>query len=194
MTKPPNPSNSNGDVELKLSEKELEHKMRSVPLKYRDPNTRSSRPHQGDTVTQFRTKKNKHVFGGNREKAIQRDGEKCIKCGMTRQEHRQRYGFDITVDHIDNMGTGKPEALRNSSLSNLQTLCCVCHGKKDNVLAKRYKGSKHWASKLTEDDVRNIRKLIKTGMRSIDIAKLYPSNSVSTIRQIKSGQTWSHLV
>ncbi|MCW2763641.1 MAG: hypothetical protein JWR85_3842, partial [Marmoricola sp.] len=71
-------------------------------------------------------------FGGNREKAIQRDGEKCVKCGITRAEHSILYKKDITVDHIDGLGVGQPVYLKNNSLENLQTLCSVCHKAKDN--------------------------------------------------------------
>jgi len=73
-----------------------------------------------------------YMFGGNREIAIQRDGEKCIKCGLTRDEHRVKYGRDITVDHMDGMGNGVPKELKNNDLSNLQTLCLGCHASKDN--------------------------------------------------------------
>ena len=74
-------------------------------------------------------------FGGNREKAIQRDGEACGWCGMTRKEHRAKYGFDITVDHIDDNGRYTPKDQRNNDLDNLQTLCLGCHGKKDGLRA-----------------------------------------------------------
>lgn len=70
-------------------------------------------------------------FSGNREKAIMRDGGKCISCGITREEHIRKYGFDITVDHIDGNGRYNDKSLRNSILENLQTLCVSCHGKKD---------------------------------------------------------------
>lgn len=70
-------------------------------------------------------------FGGNREIAIQRDGEKCLHCGMTRAEHKEKYGYDITVDHIDGRGTRTPPEERNNALDNLQTLCSSCHGRKD---------------------------------------------------------------
>lgn len=71
------------------------------------------------------------LFGGNRELAIQRDGEKCVKCGMTRIEHKKKFGCDITVDHIDGNGKYTEPHLRNNSLDNLQTLCLSCHGSKD---------------------------------------------------------------
>lgn len=71
-------------------------------------------------------------FGGNRELVIQRDGEKCVECGMARSEHRAKYGKDISVDHIDNNGYYKPRDQRNNDMSNLQTLCLRCHSNKDN--------------------------------------------------------------
>lgn len=75
-------------------------------------------------------------FGGNREIAIQRDGEKCVECGMTREEHRQTFSRDITVDHIDGNGRYAPKALKNNALENLQTMCLPCHGRKDTL--RRY--------------------------------------------------------
>lgn len=86
------------------------------------------------------------LFGGNREIAIKRDGEKCVMCGMTREEHRQRYKFDITVDHIDGNGSHTPKEKKNNSLDNLQTLCLSCHARKDNRFMK-----------LTDEQVINIR-------------------------------------
>ena len=70
-------------------------------------------------------------FSGNRELAIKRDGEKCLDCGMSRQEHRDKYGMDITVDHIDGTGINTPVYQKNNTLDNLQTLCLACHGSKD---------------------------------------------------------------
>lgn len=71
----------------------------------------------------------KQLFGGNREIVILRDGEKCVACGMTRMEHRKKYGRDITVDHID--GRGRNTKDKNNELDNLRTLCLSCHGKSD---------------------------------------------------------------
>lgn len=70
-------------------------------------------------------------FGNNREQAIQRDGEKCVQCGMTREEHKIRYGRDITVDHINGKGRNETRKEKDNRLENLQTLCLSCHGKKD---------------------------------------------------------------
>jgi len=107
----------------------------------------------------------KYMFGGNREKAIQRDGEKCVKCGMTRAEHRERFGRDITVDHIDNNGSQVPSAMKNNSMDNLQTLCSPCHGKKDSRYARQ-------GFKLTDNQVINIRHIGWT-IEYQETAKLY---------------------
>lgn len=76
-------------------------------------------------------------FGGIREAIIQRDGEKCVKCGMGRDKHRERYGRDITVNHID--GNGRYSSVQNNDPTNLETLCVSCHSTKDNLRRKRGK-------------------------------------------------------
>lgn len=89
-----------------------------------------------------RIKDDKYFFGGNREIVIQRDGEKCVECGMTRAEHQAKYGKDITVDHIDRRGKNVPLAQKNNSLDNLQTLCLPCHGRK-SYMENGLQGSTH---------------------------------------------------
>ena len=80
--------------------------------------------------------RDKRRFGGNRLLAILRDGEKCMSCGMTRNAHREKYGRDITVDHID--GNGRDSEFQNNSIDNLITLCLKCHGKKDSKRKRPY--------------------------------------------------------
>lgn len=65
-------------------------------------------------------------FEGNRKLALERDGFKCVHCGMTDEQHREKWGRPITVDHID-------VNEKNNALENLQTLCLSCHGIKDNA-------------------------------------------------------------
>ena len=77
----------------------------------------------------------KYLYGGNREKAIKRDKYQCVKCGMTRLEHKQRFRLDITVDHIDGKGKYVSKHERNNSMSNLQTLCLPCHNLKDSKVS-----------------------------------------------------------
>ena len=65
-----------------------------------------------------------------REKVIQRDVEKCVKCGIGREEHKQRWNQDLHVDHIDNYGRNVIKEAKNNNLENLQTLCIRCHRSK----------------------------------------------------------------
>ena len=54
-------------------------------------------------------------FGGNKEKALMRDGYACVVCKNTK---------DIGVHHVDESGSSdKP----NNEISNLITLCRSCH-------------------------------------------------------------------
>ena len=68
---------------------------------------------------------NKKRFGGLREIVIKRDNGICQLCGMTRIQHKEKYGRDIVVDHID--GNGRNSKNPNNNLSNLRTLCLVCN-------------------------------------------------------------------
>lgn len=96
----------------------------------------------------------KYRFGGNREKAIQRDGERCICCGITRKKHKEKYDRDISVDHINGKGCNEPRNRKDNRIDNLQTLCLRCHGKKDGRRKKTI---------LTKDLVDEIREKYSTG-------------------------------
>ena len=58
-----------------------------------------------------------------RQKALDRDLNKCVKCGKTADE----------VDHIKEIWEGGPEF----DLDNLQSLCHECHVQKTNESRKR---------------------------------------------------------
>jgi hypothetical protein len=79
--------------------------------------------------------KDKKFFGGLREVVIQRDNEKCVRCGMTREEHYKKYKRDITVDHKNRFGRGVLE--KDNRLENMETLCISCHMRKDGSLNSR---------------------------------------------------------
>lgn len=70
-------------------------------------------------------------FGGLRESIIIRDGEKCVICFMTREEHIAKWDRDITVNHIDGNGRNSASKLKNNLPDNLETLCLSCHSRKD---------------------------------------------------------------
>lgn len=118
------------------------------------------------------------LFGGNREAAIQRDGEKCLKCGMTRTQHVERYGRDITVDHIDGRGCNSPKELKNNDLDNLQTLCIRCHARKDNA-----------EKRLTEEQVLEIYGLEGKMLRK-DVAAMF-GVTPSMISYVMNGTWWT---
>lgn len=61
-------------------------------------------------------------YGGNRAKAIERDGFRCAYCHLTREDNKLVYGKDLFVRHIDNNR-------KNNELSNLITLCYGCFEK-----------------------------------------------------------------
>jgi|GEM_PF-2746861 len=111
-----------------LSDKELENYRKKCAL-HRIKYLNSKRKSDLNHVYKIR-------FGGadRREFVIQRDSEACKLCGITRKEHKELYGKDITVDHIDGSGGNNAisknrNKLRNNDLSNLRTLCLVCNFK-----------------------------------------------------------------
>ena len=73
------------------------------------------------------------MLGGLLETVLKRDGYKCVKCGMTNEQHLKTFSYRLTIDHIDGRGKHTPIEQKNNNLDNLQTLCAVCHGKKDGT-------------------------------------------------------------
>lgn len=64
--------------------------------------------------------------------------------------------------------------------------------KKHKALGKN--GDKNGRSKLTSEDVLEIRKLHKKGVSNSEIYKLYPQVTSSSIRAVINGITWKHLL
>lgn len=64
--------------------------------------------------------------GGLRKAVLERDGYRCVVCGMTDAQHKEEWGRPITVDHKD-------KDRGNNTMENLQTLCLRCHGRKDLI-------------------------------------------------------------
>lgn len=60
---------------------------------------------------------------GVRKAVINRDGESCVVCGTTRQEHFDEHGQDLDVHHI----VPTSEGGRKYVPENLATLCRPCH-------------------------------------------------------------------
>lgn len=60
------------------------------------------------------------------EKVRERDGQQCVVCGMTRDEHLNQYDTELNVHHV--ASETDPDALQN-----LVTICKGCHAKWDRV-------------------------------------------------------------
>lgn len=58
---------------------------------------------------------------------------------------------------------------------------------------RRHMGERHYATNLTEDDVRQIRAAVRRGERHDDIAKRY-GICRPNVSMIASGKTWRHVV
>lgn len=69
-----------------------------------------------------------------RKKALSRDNNRCVECGITQKEHRQRpdlFGEGLHIHHI--IPARKFESYEKANeLNNLETLCANCHRVKDN--------------------------------------------------------------
>lgn len=68
----------------------------------------------------------KREYGENYLKALERDGFKCVSCGVT--EYGQRR---LHIHHLDGMGSQVKKEIRNNSLENLITLCPLCHRREE---------------------------------------------------------------
>ena len=132
------------------------------------------------------------LFGGNREKAIKRDKYKCVCCGMARRHHKEKIGIDIIVDHKD--GNGRRSMRQNNSMSNLQTLCASCHGKKEGGKSRCRFGERHPNSKLTDKDVIKIKELYHSG--NYFLRELGETFGISRtcVGRIINKKAWKHIL
>lgn len=95
--------------------------------------------------------------------------------------------FELSsINHIDN-------DTKNNNVNNLEWVT-----QQENIQHKvrqgrQLKGEEIPASKLKEDDVREIRKLLAAGISQSKIADMYGITQ-TTISDIKRGASWSHVV
>jgi len=95
-------------------------------------------------------------YGSNwkrqRRKAIERDDETCQICGMTRQEHEDEYGRDISVHHITRKkyfrrwseADESVELEHANVLRNILTLCIKCNNRVDKYGMDCPVPKSHW--------------------------------------------------
>ena len=69
-----------------------------------------------------------YLYNGKAELVLKRDDFKCVKCGMSDQDHFKKYGRGLIVHHKDGKGYCVRKGKKNNDISNLETLCCKCHG------------------------------------------------------------------
>jgi len=62
-----------------------------------------------------------------REKALKRSMYCCESCGMTGENHQDKYGYDLHVHHIVSRKNFLPDDPEQNSLDNLCVLCHRCH-------------------------------------------------------------------
>ena len=114
--------------------------------------------------------------------------------GITHRAHR--IAFMLCVDDIPD-GASVLHSCDNPSCINPNHLFLGTHQNNvDDMMAKRRnippRGSMQGQSKLTEDDVREIRKLLDQGLSYRDIAARYNVTN-GNIYLIKHNRRWSHL-
>lgn len=65
-----------------------------------------------------------------RREALERDGEECADCGMSRDQHHATFDRDLEVHHIKPVSDGGDKY----DLSNLVSLCMPCHHERHREL------------------------------------------------------------
>ena len=80
-------------------------------------------------------------FGGLRELVFERDNYCCVICGMTRESHKEEFGRDLTINHINGEGRHYMENGLNpdNRIKNMETLCLRCHGRIDGLKSQMLK-------------------------------------------------------
>lgn len=91
--------------------------------------------------------------------------------------------IDTTIDHINGNN-------QDNRLCNLQVMSLSDNISKGGCQPKRYaKGSKHHNSKLSEDDITEIRELLRQGRTQKYIAELFGIDQ-SNVSLIKNNKAW----
>lgn len=120
----------------------------------------------------------KRKYGRTREEIFKIKGSNCCKCGITREEHRIKYGRDISVDHID--GMGQSAKVKNNHINNLQVLCLPCHTSKDDFMRPK-------RIKLSNEDILEMKDLSRKGKSLTEIKGVFNVHE-DYVRRILAGK------
>jgi hypothetical protein len=113
-------------------------------------------------------------------------GYPCVDCGDIKKHHEWSQ-IRVNGKYLD-----------SEDINSYESRCCACHyeydGKNTDHLHKPefYQGEKSSQHKLTEDDIHQIRRLLKAGHSQQAIADIFDVHQV-TISSIKLGKTWGWL-
>jgi len=84
------------------------------------------------SVESSRQPRNKHYASADwqelRSRALERDNHQCQSCGMTEEEHQEKFGTGLNVHHITDVEEFDDPDVADT-LENVETLCAECHGK-----------------------------------------------------------------
>lgn len=139
-----------------------------------------------------------------RAKAVKRDHNKCVDCGITGDQCREKFGRGLDVDHIvpyHNFSS----YLKANRLANLACRCASCHRKAEaqrhmvqmvlpmqDSIRRQHKGrdsERHPRAKLTWLKVKSIRMLHAKGATARELADMFECKP-SNIYSIAQGKTW----
>lgn len=143
------------------------------------------------------------------ESIRKRDKYQCCDCGLTHQQHLDKWGKILEVHHKIPFHEFTDHRKANAK-SNLVTLCKSCHMIADRAIRHRqlimifsdeprkkskegiHRGSKNARAQLSESQVATIKKLLASGSKQTDLADVF-SVKKTIISAISTGQNWSHV-
>ncbi len=148
------------------------------------------RKHKPETIERFKEiAKNRLPMSEETKKKISESKKDHIVSEETRKKIGDaNKGRVLSEESRENMS--KSAKGRVKSKEHRKNLSESLKGNK-NALGHN-KGEKNGNAKLTEEDVLEIRELIKDGISNTAIAKMY-GIGVTTISNIKIGKTWKHV-
>ena len=83
------------------------------------------------SVESSRDSRNKHYASAEwqelRSQALKRDNYECQSCGLTEEDHQEKFGTGLNVHHVTDIAEFE-DPDNADTLENLETLCAECHG------------------------------------------------------------------